>query len=170
MLTHAELDILASFFPDIEEIRTTKDIEKAVNYSHERVHTILHNLEKKGLVTKRDLGNVNSFKINKKPELFFVYAYSAEKIKEKLVLKDETREFLDELLKFNAACLHSILFFEKPIEYNGKLFNILCLTWKTEKETHYSKPAAKKDSSVLFMALEEFEKILKDYSRALGLF
>ncbi len=78
-----QLIILASFFPDTNRIRTTKDIENISGYSHERAHTILTDLERKGFVVRRKLGKVNVYRLNLLRPVFLAYLFFVEKEREK---------------------------------------------------------------------------------------
>lgn len=126
-LSRAELDIASSFFPFLDEIKTTKEIERETAYSHERVHNILQKLEKEGFLSKKNLGNVNIFKFNgNKRESFFIYLYYLEKKKARLAscgLRGDLHEFINR----NKKDFLSILFFENSINYEKKEINFFCL-------------------------------------------
>jgi len=124
----AELNIISSFFPLLDEIKTTKDIESITRYSHERVHTLLTLLEKKGLVIKRDLGNVNVFRVNKSAsELFFIWVYYLERLKKEHSID---RILMEDLLKIidchKFGCL-SVAAFNNSFKYKGKESKFLFL-------------------------------------------
>lgn len=64
MLNKTELKILSAFFPEGTE-RTTKEIENRSGYSHERAYSTLKTLEKKGILSKKNVGKALVYSIKK---------------------------------------------------------------------------------------------------------
>jgi len=54
-ISHLEGTIIASFFPEAEEM-TIKEIQERIGYSYERVNTALKSLVKKGIVKEKKVG------------------------------------------------------------------------------------------------------------------
>jgi len=71
MLNEAEINMVAAFFPEGME-RTTKEIEKRSSYSHERVHSILNALCKKGVLKKRSAGKTSLYSIARFDDLVYL--------------------------------------------------------------------------------------------------
>lgn len=82
-----ELEILASFFPNVSKIRTASGIEKKTSYSHERVYTTLKKLEKNGKIIRQEVGRTNVYRLNLSNDLFLPYVYFNDQIKNE-ILKD----------------------------------------------------------------------------------
>ena len=162
-LRKTELDILSAFFPFVDEIKSTKEIEQEVCYSHERVHTVLKNLVRRGFVSKKSLGNVNIFKLNKRrSELFFIYVYFLEKRKGRVRLNDELLQSMRNLLHVHGTGEFSAAVFEKPIECAGKNIKFLCLFNSLEKaEKHRLNLTENSDLSneMMVLSIKEFEQI-----------
>lgn len=162
-LGKAELDILSAFFPFVDEIKSTKEIEQEVYYSHERVHTVLRKLERRGFVSKKSLGNVNIFKINRRrPELFFIYVYYLEKRKGRLKINNELFQSIRDLLHAYGAGEFSAAVFENPIEYAGKIVKSFYLFNSSEKANeHRFNLTGKSDvaNEMMVLSLKEFEQI-----------
>ncbi len=74
MITQKELEILASFFPKLDE-KTSKDIEKNTGLSHEPVFRILKKLVKNKYLEQRKIGKTNIFRFIDKEEIYFIYTY-----------------------------------------------------------------------------------------------
>jgi predicted nucleotidyltransferase len=71
MLNETEINMVAAFFPEGVE-RTTKEMEKRSLYSHERVHSILNALCKKGVLKKRSAGKTSLYSIARFDDLVYL--------------------------------------------------------------------------------------------------
>lgn len=71
MLNETELRILSAFFPEGKE-RTTKEIEKNSDYSHERAYSTLKILEEKGILSKRKVGKALVYSINRFDDVVYL--------------------------------------------------------------------------------------------------
>lgn len=158
-----ELDILSAFFPFVDEIKSTKEIEQVVCYSHERVHTVLKKLEKKGFVLKKSLGNVNIFRLNKqKPELFFIYVYYIEKRKARVRLNDGLFQSMQDLLHVCGVGEFSAAILESPVEYAGKKIKFLYLLNSLERTNEYKHNLTGKSNlfdEMMVLSVKEFEEL-----------
>ncbi len=107
----SELKILSSFFPVADKIYTTKEIERISGYSHERVHTILCNLEKNKVLTRRNLGKVNIYKLNKgSSQMFLAYVFAIEKRKNQYFTENPERaEFYSKIVKLLGTKCNAII-------------------------------------------------------------
>lgn len=75
MLNETELRIMSAFFPEGIE-RTTKEIEERSGYSHERAYSTLGILEKKGILSKRNVGKSLVHSVNKFDDaVYLAFAY-----------------------------------------------------------------------------------------------
>jgi len=99
MLSEIELAMLSAFFPEGEE-RTTKEIENRSGYSHERVHSTLNALEKKGLLSKKRFGRTLVYSIARFNEkIFLAFAFFSIDKKERFVKEQPSvSKALEELI------------------------------------------------------------------------
>lgn len=75
MLNETELRIMSAFFPEGIE-RTTKEVEERSGYSHERAYSTLGILEKKGILSKRNVGKSLVYSVNKFDDIVYLaFAY-----------------------------------------------------------------------------------------------
>jgi predicted nucleotidyltransferase len=63
-ISHLEGTIIASFFPEAEEM-TIKEIQERTNYSYERVNSALKSLVKKGIVIEKKVGKTLVYFLDK---------------------------------------------------------------------------------------------------------
>jgi predicted nucleotidyltransferase len=137
MIHGTKLEILAAFFPDPGE-KTTKEIEIASGYSHERVHSILTNLERKGILKKRKVGKTSVFSIVQfSDKEYFAFLFSQFIRKEKLFKKSSAPfRAIEELIE-KANTDITILFgsYAKDEQRKGSDVDLLCIgsNLKTEK-------------------------------------
>lgn len=110
-MLESEIRITSCFFPLANRIYSTSDIEKKSGYSHERVYTILMSLEKKGVVTRRNLGRVNVFRLNRLlPEAFLAYVYyMQERWREFTKKNPKVSNSLNKFMKLNEGKLTSLI-------------------------------------------------------------
>ncbi|MFH1423009.1 MAG: hypothetical protein ABIH42_09900 [Planctomycetota bacterium] len=148
-----EFRILASFFPETGRIRTTKDIEQISGYSHERVHTILTELEKKGSVIRRKFGRVNVYKLNTTANTLLPYVFFMEKEKDAFsssnaVLNDKIIDIVSKVEDFCDALV---------LTRSGEKskINFLCFL-KEDNGSIRKKVAGVVGKNVVFMKISEF--------------
>ncbi|MBU0535790.1 MAG: nucleotidyltransferase domain-containing protein [Nanoarchaeota archaeon] len=101
MISHTQLDILSSFFPELKE-KTSREIELATGLSHEPVFRTLKSLVKDRYLKERKVGKTNVYEFIFTDESYFVYTFfmmkRINKFKEKrsLVYK-RLKEFADSI-------------------------------------------------------------------------
>lgn len=74
MIQNTQLEILASFFPDLGQ-KTAKEIESATKLSHEPTFRALKALTKAGLIKERKIGKTNVYDPLKTDLTFLAYTY-----------------------------------------------------------------------------------------------
>jgi len=155
-MQEVELKILKSFFPFIDNLYTTKEIENRSGYSHERVHNVLNELINKGMVIKQMVGRSNVYRFNKiHPDFLLVYAYYLSE-KRKKFEKDPDMKIVNEIIERIGDRHKSIVIFER-----NKNLNVLCISDKINVDEIASELA---DRPSIVLSVDEFNE-MKDKDR-----
>ena len=108
MLQNKEIELLASFFPKLNE-KTAKRIEIDTGFSHEPSFRLLKSLVKSKHLKEKKIGKTNVYEFIKTDEFYLIYTYYMTKKTEKFkqnhyLLYKRLREFC-ELINADAVIL-----------------------------------------------------------------
>lgn len=128
MLTSKQLELLACFFPKLEN-KTAKELEKATGFSHEPAFRLLKELVKDRYLKEKKVGKTKVYSFIFTDETYLVYCYfmtkkiSSFKRKHSLLYK-RLKEFSD-LAK--ASCIVLFGSYAKGTEQPGSDIDLLCI-------------------------------------------
>jgi predicted nucleotidyltransferase len=127
---------LSAFFPEAKE-RTVREIEKRSGYSHERVYTILNNLEQKEVLLKRRIGRTLLFSIRRFDDILFLafINYALERKQNFVKGYSAVGRVIEEFIKLGKLEF-AILFgsYSKDEAQHKSDIDILCMTKCSDPE------------------------------------
>ena len=169
-ISHLEGTIIASFFPEAEEM-VIKEIRERVEYSYERVNSALKSLTEKKIVIEKQKGKTLVYTLNLQSLYsetmgFNVYMLGREIefIKKHKVIYSAIKKVIESPYVFGVILFGS---YSKGTETKQSDVDLICISNKV-KETEQLVKSLKYESNVEFspviMPLHEFPNIKKDNS------
>jgi len=165
MLSNTQIEVLASFFPELKE-KTSKQIEIATGLSHEPTFRILKSLVKNKYLKKKKVGKTNVYELIFTDETYLVYTYfmtkkiSQFKQKSSLLYK-RLKEFINSI-KANSVVLFGS--YAKGTETKVSDIDILVVSNEKNIEKIASTFKTKYNISIkpVIVKAEDFKNIKKD--------
>jgi len=165
MLSNTQIEVLASFFPELKE-KTSKQIEIATGLSHEPTFRILKSLVKNKYLKKKKVGKTNVYELIFTDETYLVYTYfmtkkiSQFKQKSSLLYK-RLKEFINSI-KANSVVLFGS--YAKGTETKVSDIDILVVSNEKNIEKIASTFKTKYNISIkpVIVKAENFKNIKKD--------
>lgn len=165
MLSETEFEILASFFPKLEE-KTLKEIEKSVGLSHEPTFRNLKSLAKNGHLKEKKVGKTNVYEFIFTDYTYLIYNYFMTK---KIHIFKKKHSLLYRRLKEFSSLIVSdliILFgsYAKGIETKKSDIDMLIVSDKTgiEKTAATFKTKYNIIINPVVVRVKDFKNIKKD--------
>ena len=167
-ISHLEGTIIASFFPEAEEM-TIKEIQERTNYSYERVNTALKSLVNKGIVKEKKVGKTLVYSLdlqNPYAESMGFIAYMSRRKIEFIKKHKNVYNAIKETEK-NPYIWGLVLFgsYSKDLETRQSDVDVICIAYKKEEVERFLEALRHKYDikfAPVILPLHEFSNIKKD--------
>lgn len=167
-ISHLEGTIIASFFPEAEEM-TIKEIQERIDYSYERVNSALKSLTEKKIVVEKQKGKTLIYSLDTNS----IYSYSlgfnrytlqreVDFIKKHKNVYNAIKEIRENLYVWEIVLFGS---FSKGLETKQSDVDIICIASKKEEVKRFLDSLKHKYNikfAPIILPLHEFPNIKKD--------
>lgn len=166
-ISHLEGTIIASFFPEAEEM-TIKEIQERTGYSYERVNSALKSLARKNIIKEKNVGKTLVYSIdlhNLYVEIGFSYytlKREIEFIRKHRMIYSAIKEIMDNPFIWGAILFGS---YSKGTETKQSDVDIICISNKKKEIESFIYSLKHKygfNFSPVILPLYEFPNIKKD--------
>jgi predicted nucleotidyltransferase len=165
MLSMNSIKVIASFFPELED-KTSKEIEKSTNLSHEPVFRLLKHLTKDKYLLKKKVGKTNVYAplLNDISHLAFTYFVTEQTIK----FQENNSLLYKRLIEFveSIDCINVTLFgsYAKGTERKGSDIDLLVVSDKKGIENIAKTFKTKYNLTInpVVISPDDFKNIKKD--------